>query len=124
MEDSTISNTNFRKKAFLEAYIKAFGNVSQSCLAIVIDRSTYYDWLKKDPEFKKQIEQAEPQERFLDFLESKLVEKINGGDTTSIIFSLKTKGKQRGYVERQEIVHDGRLETEVVQYRVNKKDDN
>jgi hypothetical protein len=63
-------------------------------------------------------------ERFLDFLESKLVEQINGGNTTSIIFALKTKGKNRGYVERQEIVHDGRLETEVVQYRVNKKDDN
>jgi transposase-like protein len=124
MENPTKNNTEFKKKAFIKAYKKAFGNVSQSCLAIGIDRSTYYDWIKKDEKFKKKIEEAEPQERFLDFLESKLVEQINGGNTTSIIFALKTKGKNRGYVERQEIVHDGRLETEVVQYRVNKKDDN
>lgn len=124
MENPTKNNTEFKKKAFIKAYKKAFGNVSQSCLAIGIDRSTYYDWIKKDEKFKKKIEEAEPQERFLDFLESKLVEQINGGNTTSIIFALKTKGKNRGYVERQEIVHDGRLETEVVQFRVNKKDDN
>jgi len=124
MENPTKNNTEFKKKAFIKAYKKAFGNVSQSCLAIGIDRSTYYDWIKKDEKFKKKIEEAEPQERFLDFLESKLVEQINGGNTTSIIFALKTKGKNRGYVERQEIVHDGKLETEVVQYRVNKKDDN
>jgi hypothetical protein len=71
MENPTKNNTEFKKKAFIKAYKKAFGNVSQSCLAIGIDRSTYYDWIKKDEKFKKKIEEAEPQERFLDFLESK-----------------------------------------------------
>ena len=114
MEKSTKSNTDFKKKAFQEAYKKAFGNVTQSCNAIGIDRSTYYDWIKKDSKFKKEIEELEPEERFMDFLESKLVEKINGGDTTSIIFALKTKGKKRGYIERQEIEHSSNVETDVV----------
>ena len=35
--------------------------------------------------------------------ESKLMENINGNDNTSIIFFLKTKGKKRGYVEKQEV---------------------
>lgn len=114
MENSTKSNTDFKKKAFQEAYKKTFGNVTQTCNAIGIDRTTYYDWIKKDPKFKKQIEELEPEERFMDFLESKLVEKINGGDTTSIIFALKTKAKKRGYVERQEIEHSSDVETDII----------
>ena len=40
---------------------------------------------------------------FLDYAESKLVENIGKGDTTAIIFTLKTKGKSRGYIERSEV---------------------
>ena len=120
MEKTTISNTNYKKKAFQEAYKKAFGNVTQSCNAIGIDRSTYYDWIKKDSKFKKKIEELEPEERFMDFLESKLVERINKGDTTSIIFALKTKAKKRGYIERQEIEHSSDIETDVI-FEINER---
>lgn len=94
---------NLVKKAFLEAYEKSFGNILVSCKTVGIARQTYYNWIQEDEQFKKDVETIEPQERFLDFLEGKLVEKINGGDVTSLIFALKTKGKRRGYVERQEI---------------------
>lgn len=95
-------DTKAQKKAFLEAYERSFGNISRSCKSIGIVRQTYYNWLK-DTEFKTKLDNIEPSSQFLDFLESKLVEKINSGDTASIIFALKTKGKSRGYVERQEI---------------------
>ena len=91
------------KKGFIDAYERSFGNILVSCKTVGIARQTYYNWIEQDAEFKKQIESIQPKERFLDFLEGKIVEKINGGDTTSIIFALKTKGKKRGYVERQEI---------------------
>jgi hypothetical protein len=57
----------------------------------------------------------------MDFLESKLVERINKGDTTSIIFALKTKAKKRGYVERQEIEHSSNVETDVI-FEIHERD--
>ena len=96
-------DTYLTKKGFLQAYKKSFGNVAQSCKAVGISRQTYYNWKEKDKSFSQDIIDLEPENDFLDFLESKLVEKINNGDTSSIIFALKTKAKKRGYIERQEI---------------------
>ena len=101
------------KKAFLKAYQNTFGNVSASCQIVGIVRQTYYNWTKNDPEFVQQLEDTEPQERFMDFLENKLVDKINSGCTTSLIFALKTKAKPRGYVERQEITGADGYPTEI-----------
>lgn len=42
-------------------------------------------------------------ERLTDHVESKLHSEIDKGNVTAIIFYLKTKAKDRGYVERQEL---------------------
>jgi hypothetical protein len=94
---------DLKKQAFIEAYKKTFGNISMSAELAKIDRQTYYNWLEKDAEFKAAIEALKPDEIFLDFCENALQKKIGKGDTTAIIFALKTKGKNRGYVERQEV---------------------
>jgi hypothetical protein len=90
------------KKAFIEAYQKSFGNISQSCRAVGISRQTYYNWIEHDRDFDIELKSVEPAELFLDFLESKLIERVNKGDTTATIFALKTKGKSRGYIEKTE----------------------
>lgn len=117
MGKDTNSNRKIRKKAFIETFKKTFGNVSQTCKVLELDRSTYYKWLKEDEDFKNEIESVEPKELFLDFTESKLVEKINTGDTTAIIFTLKTKGKSRGYIERKEIEHQGGIESTLIEWK-------
>lgn len=98
--------TELSKKAMLDAMVKSFGNVTQALkLAGIQSRTTYYEWLKEDPEFKNAIDNLEVAEIEADFVESKLRQRINDGDTTAMIFWLKTKGKRRGFVER--IEHTG-----------------
>lgn len=97
------------KKAFIEAYKKTYGNISNACETIDISRQTFYNWQEEDAEFKAEIEAIEPDELLMDLVESKLVEKIKEGDTTVLIFVSKTKGKKRGYVEKKELDVSGGL---------------
>ena len=89
------------KKALVEALEKSLGVVSTACKAAGISRDTHYRWLKEDPEYKAQVEELS--EVALDFAESHLHKLIKDGNPAATIFFLKTKGKGRGYVERQEI---------------------
>lgn len=89
------------KSAFIEAYQKTFGNVSYACRAVNIARSTYYMWLDSDADFKKSIADVEPRETLIDAAELQLAKKVNEGDTVAILFTLKTLGKKRGYIEKE-----------------------
>lgn len=97
------------------------GVLSDIAAHIGVDRVTVYAWCNDDPEFKQALEDS--RERFVDLAESNLrklvagvpaIEKDENGEKrfagwierpseTAIIFTLKTRGKKRGYVERQEV---------------------
>jgi len=94
-----------RQRAWIDAYKASLFNVTTACSEIGIDRSTYYRWLENDPSFSQTVQEA--REEKLDFIEDQLLSKIAEGDTTAIIFALKTLAKHRGYVERQEIITQG-----------------
>lgn len=92
--------TEHNKKNVLEALEKAFGVVTVACKAASVGRTQFYQWCKDDEEFKKQVDDI--QNIALDMAESQLHKQILGGNTSATIFYLKTKGKNRGYVERTE----------------------
>jgi len=95
------SLTNQNKALMIKALEKHKGVISYACKTAKISRQTFYTWVEKDPEFKKATDNI--QDVALDFVESKLFNLIQKNDTAATIFYLKTKGKKRGYVERQEI---------------------
>jgi len=95
---------HIKKDALLQALEKSLGVVTTACKQVGIGRTTYYDWLNTDKDFAKQV--SEIQNVALDFAESQLHKQIGDGSTAATIFYLKTKGKNRGYIERQEIVTD------------------
>ena len=66
-----------------------------------IDRSTISKRIKNSKELQDVADEIDS--KTLDFAEGALLEHIQNKNLKAIIFYLKCKGKERGYVERQEI---------------------
>ena len=96
-----IEDTIDNKRKMLEALEKSLGIVSTAARAINIARNTHYEWMKNDEAYKEAVDMIN--EGVIDFAESKLHNLIENGDTAATIFYMKTKGKKRGYIERQEL---------------------
>lgn len=94
-------HTAILKRKMIQALVDAMGIVTIACKATGIERSTHYNWLKIDQKYKAAIDDIA--ELPLDYTENKLLKLIDKGDTAATIFYMKTKGKKRGYVERQEV---------------------
>lgn len=109
-----MDKTEQHKKAMLDALEKSLGVVTTACKSVGIGRTTHYLWLEQDAEYRKAVDEL--QNMTLDFAESQLHKQIKEGNTTATIFYLKTKGKKRGYIERQEIQVDGAVESKVVEW--------
>ena len=100
-----MNRTEQTKRALLEAMEQSLGVVTTACRKVGIGRTTYYEYLKTDPAFASAIDEL--QNVAIDFAESQLHKQIADGNATATIFFLKTKGKARGYVERQEVHNMG-----------------
>lgn len=112
-------NVTLKKDAMLQALTSTLGNVTEAAEKIGINRKTHYEWLKDDPEYSAAV--ASLKNVALDFAESQLKKLMEGAErqalthdgevvtikdapnTSAVIFYLKTQGKQRGYIERQEL---------------------
>lgn len=91
---------NIPLEKITKVYEKKGCNISQTCEALGISRKTFYEWKEKKKKLAEALEEID--ESLLDFAESKLLEHIQDGDTQTLMFYLRTKGKQRGYVEKTE----------------------
>ena len=89
------NHADSRKRLLLAALNEAKGIISTACASASIPRRTFYNWLTTDQEFRDAYEDII--EGSLDFVESKLLEKIEAGSEKAIFFYLKTRGRSRGY---------------------------
>lgn len=83
-----------------KSIVRSFGNLSTAAKSLQVERATLYAWIEQEG-----LEEAvqEGRNRRLDFAESMLDKGMKEGNMTAIIFYLKTQGKSRGYIERQEV---------------------
>lgn len=97
--------TKEQKQAFLEQLPK-YPIVQVACEKSGIGRSTYYAWRKSDKAFAKLAdEEITSGTHFInDMAESKLIQNIQSGNNTAIIFWLKNHHKQ--YSERIRHEHE------------------
>lgn len=105
---STVTNKNTKqlrtevtKKAMIQALYNSLGVIETACRECGVSRNWHYETYRTDPEYKAQVD--EMKNIALDYVESRLFQNIKNGDVTSTIFYLKTQGKTRGYIERQEV---------------------
>ncbi len=94
-------DTTLKKRAMIKALQKSLGIVTIAAEQVGIDRDTHYRWYKLDSKYHAAVDDV--QDIVLDFAESQLHQQIKDKDTAATIFYLKTKGKRRGYIEKQEI---------------------
>lgn len=96
-----MEKTDSRKRKFLKALRENHGIVTKAVESTKIPARTHYNWLKADEDYAHEV--AEIEDVALDEVENKLFDRVDKGDTTAIIFYLKTKGKRRGYTEEKQI---------------------
>ena len=97
-----MANKNkYTLKQIKEAIEKAGGFISVACKSLGCTRMTVYNYMEKYPELKEVV--SDIREHYLDIAEATLIQKIKKGNTPELLFYLKTQGKNRGYVEKQQI---------------------
>tara|TARA_R110000751_G_scaffold54638_1_gene117471 strand:+ start:1156 stop:1575 length:420 start_codon:yes stop_codon:yes gene_type:complete len=93
--------TEITKDQLLKQLEQNMGNVTLACHFGNCSRSTFYRYYNGDKDFKIAVDDIN--EIAVDICESELWKQIKDGNVPCILFYLKTKGKSRGYVERQEL---------------------
>ena len=98
--------TTDKKVAMIKALGTTCGNVSEAIAVlgkadIKVARTSHYEWLEKDEDYQLAVDNAA--EKTLDLVEKALINQIKNGSVTATTFFLKTKGRVRGYNERQEV---------------------
>lgn len=104
----------------VEAARDSRGFVTTIAKRLGCTRSYVYKLAKKFKTFQDAIN--EEREGVKDFAEGKLMQQIDAGNVTAIIFYLKTQGKDRGYIERQEQHISGELQQPVTVVEVVRPD--
>jgi hypothetical protein len=85
----------------IEALREKHGNLSAAARYLNCSRNTISRYIEQYPTVKAVAD--EERETLIDFAENQLFKQVQDGNITAIIFTLKTIGKSRGYVERQEV---------------------
>ena len=84
----------------IDAVRKSKGILTLTAKELGVSRQTVHKYVNKYPTVKAAVDSE--RESLLDMAEGSLFEQVRKGNITAIIFTLKTLGKHRGYVERQE----------------------
>jgi hypothetical protein len=99
---------NLSEKAIAAALKASLGNISQAARNLSVERSGLHDRIAKSETLKTILHDA--REGMVDNAESALHRAVTQGEGWAVCFTLKTQGKARGYVERQEIQQEGRVQ--------------
>jgi hypothetical protein len=88
-------------ETLIELIRKYKGFVTAVCRASDMSRQNFYKRLQNNTDMQDAL--ADAREEIIDLAESKLIRLIEDLNPQAIMFALKTIGRDRGYIEKQEI---------------------
>jgi hypothetical protein len=91
----------YTAEQMIDALAESMGMISPAARKLGCSRTTVRRYLAEYPEIAEAIEDAN--EEVNDIAELKLLDAIKRGEAWAICFRLKTKAKNRGYVEKAEL---------------------
>ena len=94
-----------RKADIVRALEASHGSIGDAARRLGCSRQALYQRTRSDPELEQVL--RESRERILDLAESRLLELVEKGNITAIMFILRTLGRSRGYAERIEAEYTG-----------------
>jgi hypothetical protein len=97
----------YTDKQILNAIEKSSGLIYLAAKNLGCTPNTIHVRANKNPKIKEMIDIERG--RILDYTEAKLIEAVQAGEAWAICFLLKTQGRSRGYVERQEIKAEAKI---------------
>jgi len=99
------------QKRVIEALHKTKGAVYLAAKMLDASHTAIYNYVNKYPKVAMVKEYYDNE--MIDIAELGLMDALKKGEAWAIKYTLSTKGKGRGYVERQEIAHAGDLKVEI-----------
>lgn len=90
------------------------GNVAVIARRLGVSRSTVQLRIEESSTLQARLRDA--RETKIDDAEDTLFRKAQEGDTACLIFLLKTQGRRRGYSERHEVEHSGKIDVGQLDY--------
>ena len=104
----------FTAEQIIAALGESHGMIAPAARSLGCSRDTIRRYLAENAEIKQAIEDAD--EEVNDIAELKLLDAIKRGEAWAICFRLKTKAKNRGYVEKAELTgaHGARVKIHLV----------
>ncbi len=94
-----------RKANLLKAMVRTLCIMTTALAGAHVTRKTYSLWRADDEVFAKAADEL--LEVQLDYVEGALFKRVQEGDTTAILFYLRTKGRARGYEDKSRLLPDG-----------------
>ena len=93
------------REELISAIWAAQGKVTVAAQRLGCTVRTIYNYANKYATVQNAIDEARAMwdEKLVDLAELKLFQEVNDGNAWAIKYALSTKGKSRGYVERQEV---------------------
>jgi len=85
----------------IKAIMDNHGLLAAAARDLGVTRKTVYNYVKRYPTIAQAVQDA--RDTTLDMAEGQLMKAVRNGNVTAIMFLLKTVGRNRGYVERQEV---------------------